>query len=144
MYSFQGTGTNLETTLMRYLVVPVLLLVILCSGCGGQRYLHVRIERDGQPVLETGYGVSDRLGTGAMWKSLQGKAFEALGSIEPDASDPQTAVLRGRIRIVILHVDREMASVRVDELRLVRSSVAQDQWELPPDEVQRTARAAGL
>jgi hypothetical protein len=53
-------------------------------------------------------------------------------------------VLRGKIRIVILHVNREFASAKVEELRLVRASDSSNQWQLAPDEMQRTNQAAGL
>ena len=55
----------------------VLLTVPLFSGCHGQRYISVDVERDGVPTLHTEYGVSDSLDTAAMWKTLQGQSFRS-------------------------------------------------------------------
>jgi len=131
------------------LTVPValaacLLAVLLFSGCVGQRYLQVRVERDGDLVLQTKYGVPDRLGASDIWQSLQGKPFKAVGTVTPDAANGQKVVLKGKIKITILHGDKAMASASVDELRFVRASGCEDRWELPPEEVQRTAKTAGL
>jgi hypothetical protein len=122
----------------------ILLAVSLFAGCGGQRYIHVNIERDGELILKTEYGVSDGLDAAATWTSLQGQSFETVGTIKPEADDPQKAVLKGKIRIVILHVDKEIARAKVDRLRLIRASGSGDRWKLTPGEVQRTAQAAGL
>jgi len=124
---------------------PVIVLAVSLSSClRGQRYIDVHIERDGTRILQTGYGVDDYLGTSAIWKSLQGESFESVVPIEPESGDPQKAVLKGKIQIVILHVDREMAQAQVDELRLIRASGSSDRWQLAPGEVKRTAQAAGL
>jgi hypothetical protein len=104
----------------------------------------VQIDRDGTRVLQTGYGVDDNLGNSAIWKSLEAKSFESFGQIEPEASDAQKAVLKGKIRIVIFHVNNQMAQAQIDELRLIRGSDSGDRWQLAPGEVARTAKAAGL
>jgi hypothetical protein len=104
----------------------------------------VQIERDGKVVLETGYGVSDALDAADMWQSLQGESFKSVSTVSPEADDPQQAILKGKIRIVIHHVNNEIASAKVDELRLVRAAGSSDRWQLAPGEVKRTARAAGL
>jgi hypothetical protein len=125
-------------------VVLILLGVSLFPGCGGQRYLNARIERDGELVLQTEYGVPDRWDTAAMWRSLQGKSFKAVGPVKPETDDRQMTLLKGKIRIAILHVTRVIASAEVDELRISCPSGSSDQWQLPNDEVERTARVAGL
>jgi hypothetical protein len=116
----------------------------LLSGCGGQRFIKVRIERDGAPVLQTEYGVSDSLDPAAIWRGLQGDSFDAVGTVTPAVDDPQKAVLKGKIRIVILHVNNEIAAAKVNELRLTRASGSGNQWKLASGEVDRTAQAAGL
>ncbi len=124
---------------------PAILLAVSLSAClSGQRYIDVLIERDGTRILQTGYGVDDYLGTPAIWKSLEGESFESVGKVEPDADDPQKAVLKGKIRIVIFHVNNQMAQAQVDELRLIRAPGSSDRWQLAPGEVKRTAQAAGL
>ena len=131
-------------TWVRLAVLP--LAVFVLAGClhPGQRYLHVRVERDGVPILQTEYAVSDSLDAAGMWKSLEGKPFKVVGTTTPEAIDRQRAVLKGNIKIVILHVDQVMASARVNAVGLVRAPDAEGQWVLPPEEVERTARAAGL
>jgi len=122
----------------------LLLAVSLFPGCIGQRALRVQITRDGELILQTAYGVSDRLNAAAIWRSLEGKSFKTVDTLKPETDDPQKAVVKGKIRIVILHVDREIASAQVDEIRLVRVPGSNDQWQLAPDEVRRTGQAAGL
>jgi hypothetical protein len=123
----------------------VILLAFSQFSClRGQRFIDVHIERDGQLILQTGYGVSDSLDAAAMWESLNGELFDAVGTIEPEADDPKRAVLKGKILIVILHVSNEITRANVDELRLIRPPGSGDRWQLAPDEAQRTAKAAGL
>ena len=98
------------------------------------------IERDGAPVLQTEYGVSDGLDPAAIWRGLQGDSFDAVGTVTPAVDDPQKAVLKGKIRIVILHVNNEIAAAKVNELRLTRASGSGNQWKLASGEVDRTAR----
>jgi hypothetical protein len=129
----------------RLAIAPfVLLTVSLFPGCAGQRYIKVDIERDGAVALRTEYGVSDSLNSSSIWNTLQGQSFTAINPIKPDPEDPLKAVLKGRLRIVVTHVDNELASAKIKELRLVRDSDASDQWKLSPGEVERTSLAAGL
>lgn len=126
--------------------VRVLFVLLLLPGCHwiGQRYLQVRIERERKPVLKTAYSVSDRLDGAAIWKSLQGKAFEPVGPLKLQSDSAKETVLTGQLRIVILHTDQTIATAQVDRVRLVRSAGAPGKWELPQEEVERTAQAAGL
>jgi hypothetical protein len=110
----------------------------------GQRYLQIHLERDGKLILRSECVVSDGLDAASMWKSLQGRPFDATSALTPTADDPQKAVLKGKIKITIMRVDRVIASALVDEIRLVRVPGSQERWEIPQDEVERTARAAGL
>ncbi len=125
-------------------IVLTVLGLSLSSGCSGQRYIEVNIERDAAPALHAEYGVSDSLSPAATWGTLEGQSFAAPSPISPDREDPKKAVLKGRIRMVILHVKNEIASAKISELRLVRDSGSDDHWKLAPGEVKRTAQAAGL
>jgi hypothetical protein len=122
----------------------ILLVAWLVPGCSGQRYIRVQVERDGALVLKTEYGVSDSLSAAAIWRGLQEDSFGAVGTIEPEKDDPRKAVLKGKIRIVIHHVDNEIAAANVDDLRLIRDSESSKQWKLAPGEMIRTGKAAGL
>ena len=53
-------------------------------------------------------------------------------------------MLKAKLRMVVTHVDNELASAKIKELRLVRDSDSSDQWKLAPGEVERTSLAAGL
>jgi hypothetical protein len=128
----------------RFAVVPFVLWAALASGCGGQRLLEARVERDGEPVLETKFGVSDQATPAAAWAQLAGKHFKAVGPITPDAGDPNKAVLKGKIRITLRHTGSHFASSDVDQLRLARVAGTEDQWEIPKDEIDRTAKSAGF
>ena len=101
-------------------------------------------KRDGVPTLHTEYGVSDNLNTAAMWSTLQGESFAAVGTVKPQPEDPKKAVLKGRIRMVFRHVKNDIATAKVSELRLIRDPGSSDRWKLAPGEVERTAQAAAL
>lgn len=124
--------------------VASLLAVSLLPGCSGQRLLHVEIERNGVRALETQYGVSDSLDPAAMWASLQGETFTAVAPIPSEPTDPEKASLKGKIRIVIHHVDKEIAAAKVSEVRLTRADGTNDHWKLAVGEASRTSHAAGL
>jgi hypothetical protein len=128
----------------QYLAPLALLTVSLFPGCSGQRLIDVQIERDGVVALQTSYGVSDSLNAAAMWNTLQSQPFEAVKPITSEAEDPKKAVLKGKLRMVIHHVNTEIASAKISELRLVRDSDSSDRWRLAAGEVERTSHAAGL
>jgi len=129
----------------RFAVLLLVLGACSASGChAGQRLLEATVERDGEPVLQAKYGVSDQATPAAAWGQLVGKHFKAVGPITPDAGDPQKAVLKGKIRITLRHTGSHFASADVDQLRLVRVAGAEDEWEIPKDEVDRAAKSAGF
>jgi hypothetical protein len=129
----------------RLVFAPLALLAVsLFSGCSGQRLIDVHVERDGVVALQTSYGVSDGLNAAAMWQTLQAQPFEAVTPIISEAEDPKKAVLKGKLRMVILHVNNEIASAKISELRLVRDSDSSDRWKLAAGEVERTSHVAGL
>ena len=127
-----------------FLAGAILLVAVLLSGCNGQRYIEVHIERDGALVLKTEYGDSDSLSATAIWRGLKSDSFDAVGTVEAQSDDTLKAELKGKIRIVILHVNNPIADANLDELRLVRDSASSTQWQLAPGEVERTGKAAGL
>ena len=43
--------------------------------------------------------------------------------------------MKAKLRMVVTHVDNELASAKIKELRLVRDSDSSDQWKLAPGEV---------
>src|SRR6478672_1644996 len=84
--------------------------ITLTPGCGGgQRLLKAHIERDGELVLETSFGVNDQMPPAAAWKELAGRHFKAVGPITPDA-DGKTATLKGKIRIELKQAGTHFAS----------------------------------
>jgi hypothetical protein len=128
----------------RFAVVPFVLWAAFASGCGGQRLLKAQIERDGEPVLETQFGVSDQATPAAAWAQLAGKHFKAVGPITPDAGDPNKAVLKGKIRITLRHTGTHFASSDVEQLRLTRVAGTDNEWEIPKDEIDRAAKSAAF
>ena len=125
--------------------VLLLALAPLASGCfGGQRLLEATVERDGEPVLQAKYGISDQATPAAAWSQLAGRHFKAVGPVTPDAGDPNKATLKGKIRITLRHAGTHFASADADQLRLVRVAGADDEWEIPKEEVERTAKTAGF
>jgi hypothetical protein len=119
--------------------------VIAVCGChSGQRLLEARVERDGEPILETKFSVSDQATAAEAWSRLAGKSFKAVGPIIPEVGDANRAVLKGRIRITLKHTGTHFASSDVEQLRLTRVVGAEDQWEIPKDEVERAAKSGSF
>src|SRR5262245_26003645 len=116
---------------------------VLAPGCGAQKSLEARIERDGELVLKTSFGVNDQMPPAAAWKELAGKPFKAVGPITPDA-DGKTATFKGKIRIELKSGGTHFASADVQELRLTKVPGSDNDWEIPQSEIERTAKAAGF
>ena len=117
----------------------LLTLLTLIAGCRapGQRYVTVTIERDGAPVLETGYGVSDSLGEEAWFEQLANASFSESTKLEVDEKDPSQVTLTGDLRIVMSHVDSPLAKVKSAELRLEADPAMPGHWRLAPGEASR-------
>ena len=75
---------------------------------------------------------------------MKSDSFDAVGKVEPETDDPRKAVLKGKIRIEILHVNNPIAGANVHELKLIRASDSSTQWQLAPGDFERTRKAAGL
>lgn len=117
----------------------LMLVALLLGGCAppGQRYLEATIERDGQPILRTGFGVSDSLSPAESWPSLDGKQFEPVAEVAPAPDDPLRLVLRGKVSIILRHTGESFGTVEVDDLRLIRDDTSTNLWRLPREEFQR-------
>ena len=120
-------------------LMSLLTLLIPLAGCRspGQRYVTVTIERDGAPVLETGYGVSDSLGEEAWFEQLANASFSESTKLEVDEKDPSLVTLTGDLRIVMSHVESPLAKVRSAELRLEADPAMPGHWRLAPGEASR-------
>jgi hypothetical protein len=119
------------------------LLVASATGCGGQRLLEARVERDGELVLKALFSVPDSMSPAEAWKQLEGRTFTSVGSIQLDDTDPKKALLRGKIRVALTHTGNPFASAEVENLRVVRPAGAEHGWEIPKEELDRAAKAAG-
>ena len=122
--------------------VTVLLLgLVLPSwmGCGGQRLLEARIEKNETILLQTHYSVIDRLGPIEAWRKLKSQSFEATEDFDAPKKS-ETMLLKGKIRIRLLHTNHPFTEVNVNELRLIRVSQDPQHWQIAPDEVERTAK----
>jgi hypothetical protein len=108
------------------------------------RLVTVRIERGGEKILEEQFGVPDREGPALIWSRLHTLRLKPHTPIAPSPDNPLEATLSGDLRLVLLHVDRTLAEAKLDRLRLVRAAPGAHEWRLPPEEVVRTAEAAGL
>src|SRR6266850_6383382 len=120
----------------RFAIPALILGLIVACGChSGQRLLEARVERDGELVLEAHFGVPDQATPADAWGKLAGKPFKAVGPITPEPNDANKAVLKGKIRIALKHTGTHFASSDMDQLRLTRVAGAEDQWEIPKEEV---------
>ena len=123
------------------IILSLILLIADVQIASAARFLQAQVIVDGKLVLEMKFGAPDIEEKARTWARLGEKSFQPVGEIVPLADDPQKAVLTGQIHITIGHVDRPVASATTDRLQLVRDGGG---WRLPPEELERTAQAAGL
>lgn len=127
---------------LHYAFRLVLLSAVACVGCTrpGQMYLKATIELDGKEVLNVGYGVSDSSGKDVAFKELEGRAFQPQNNWKPDAGSTQELVLKGKIHLKLLHVQRVITLVDITELKLVPDTKNAGSWKLAPGEVDRLGK----
>lgn len=128
-------------------MTPFVVAAALVLGHGqtahGAKAIQVHIEDEGKLVLRGLYSGADRASTAELWRDLAQAPLEALVNFPAEPSNPRQATLTGNLRIVISW-DEPLASANVKELRLVRDTDRTSRWQLSPEEVERTAQAAGL
>jgi hypothetical protein len=131
--------------LLRWLALVLGGCLPLLSGRPVQaaRLLHAHVRRDGRVIWEGSFVDRGREDAATVWGYLDRVRLGPVGGVTVDPHNPRCATLSGDIRIVIHHGTLH-GEAAVEELRLVRRSVASDRWEFAPGEVGRTARAAGL
>lgn len=114
--------------------------VIAVSGCimPGQRLLTVRVERDGEVVLNGMFGASDSLGPRKTWSRMKNVSLESTEAFEKLQPSSTTTRLTGKIRIVLQHTDRTFASATTMQLDVVPDPAHSGQWLIAPAEVDRT------
>ncbi len=127
----------------RRLSVMAGLIVFLLTGCPapGQRYLEARIEKDGQAVLRTHFAVPDSWDKHAAWKRLEGQAFKNVDDFKPAPAADGQLVLKGKIKLLLLHTKTPFAVAEVDTLGLSPDPAGKGAWQIPPEEVKRTGLA---
>ncbi|MBL9161842.1 MAG: hypothetical protein JNL18_03775 [Planctomycetaceae bacterium] len=119
------------------------IMLAFCAGCShpGQRLLQARIEKDGQPVLQTRFGVPDSWDQYAAWQRLDSQVFEPVSTLKLDPNDFGQLVIKGNIRVTLVHAGKRFAAVNIEQIRLVSVSAGAKTWQLAPGEVDRTAKA---
>ena len=130
--------------LERQSIASMLAIVFaICTGCShpGQRLLEARIEKDGQLVLRTHFGVPDTWAPDAAWQQLNGRAFEPVGAATFESNDSGQVQLKGNVRVALVHAGTPFAAVDVEQLQLVGDLAGPATWRLAPGEVVRTAKA---
>jgi hypothetical protein len=115
------------------------------SACAA-RLIHVTFERDGRVLLETYYEDGGLADAATVWRYLGRKPImiEKSPLVLANTTDPLRAHLDGEVTISVLHAGRLIARAKVSGLTLVRGEPGNAQWFVPVDEVERTARVAGL
>jgi hypothetical protein len=76
----------------------------------------------------------------AAWQQLEDKSFESVGVLKPEIDNPRQVVLKGNIRLVLVH-KTPFAAVDVENLQLIGDPAKTDAWRLAPGEVSRTGKA---
>lgn len=127
---------------LHYALRLIFLSAVVCVGCTrpGQMYLKATIELDGKKVLEAGYGESDSSSKFVAFKELENRTLTPQDNWKPDVGSSQELVLKGKIHLKLLHVDRIITSIDVMELKLVPDSKNAGSWKLAPGEVDRLSK----
>ncbi|MFO0906249.1 MAG: hypothetical protein U0939_24795 [Pirellulales bacterium] len=119
----------------------LLLSLSLLAGCTpGQKLVKVQIQQDGRTVLETMYGTPDDWKIDRIWMRAATVDFEAVDSWGESTPTTDGVILQGKVRVVVLHVSRTIATADLSELRLVETSTNPPKWRLGPGETERAAR----
>jgi hypothetical protein len=118
--------------------LTIVMAGLLASTAHGARLLQAIIDVDGRVVLRSAYQDGGWTGVpppATVWTYL---GHEPLWC---ETTNGLTAALRGLVTVRMEHGGRLISQASVTNLTL-RSTAGK--WFLPPEEVQRTARAAGL
>lgn len=120
--------------------MPASLLAGSCAPAG-QRLLNAEIELDGKVILATSFGVPDGWDPASAWRRLSKVGFEATDPAATVSLGAPSRHLKGKVRIVLRHVDSVFAAVAVSELQLEADTSAPHCWKIAPSEVERTGRS---
>ncbi len=121
----------------------------LAAAClpPGQKLLRLEVHQAGQVVLATVFDAADSCTVSEIWDEAGECPFSTevtSTSLVPGDEDPLAVVLTGPVEIRITHVRSLESSATLTGLRLVRSAPTTDDWRLPPEEIARAKKAAGL
>jgi hypothetical protein len=118
-------------------IIAAIILLLSAVSCVnfGQRLLTIQIEHNGRPAFEGTRGVPDNMPVNRMWDVLDDVPFTA------NTEQPHTNELSGDVVVRIKHVDRELASAKLEQLTL-RPDADRLSWSLDQDETERIKQAA--
>ncbi len=142
-----------KTTIVMVSIMAISTVFAACTRGGGtlsppgMQLLRMAVRQDDRTVLSTTFDAPDSEGPAKLWAHAGTEPFstdETLASIPAMANDPLRARLTGAIEITITHVDRVRTRASLTSLELVRSTSSGMSWYLPPEEVERVRKAAGL
>lgn len=126
------------------------------------RLLEVHYEVGGRTVLVTYYEDDGKPDAATVWRYLGRPPIDVHQAMDPsrvddpepwmlegpnvpaDPADPLHATLSGEISIRMSGANVAKNVVETDRLSLVRDDPTKEAWYLPPGEVERTAKLAGL
>jgi hypothetical protein len=116
------------------------------KSASAARLINVTFERDGRVLLKTDYQDDGLANAATVWRYLGRKPImvEEPPLALANTGDPMRADLGGDVMISIQHASRLIARAKVTRLTLARGDPSSTQWFLPGEEVERTARVAGL
>jgi hypothetical protein len=118
--------------------IGFLLGLVMSETAWAARLLYATVELDGRIAFRSAYQDDDWNGVAPAARVWTYLGREPLWS---EATNNVGSDLRGVVAIRIMHADRLIAQASVTNLTLKSSK---GKWFLPTDEMQRTARVAGL
>jgi hypothetical protein len=132
---------------MRHVASLAALLVAIFgsySPASAARLNAVKFEHDGKLVLTTYYSDNGHPPAAEVWQGLGASpnmADEEKATVAASPDDSLKARLTGNI---VISIKNTGTRVQVNELKLVRDDATKQEWYLPAEELERTARMAGF
>lgn len=113
----------------------------------GQKLLKVEITQEGEVVLLTLFDVDDSCTVSEIWDACGERPFATeIAADSLDQGEPRSLETRltGPVEIRIIHASGIQTSATLTDLTLVRTTLSDNDWRLPPAEIGRAKEAAGL
>ena len=130
---------------IRHVLLAATFLLGLSQAADAARLIRSEITIDGKQVFADGYTAGDRTPVHQLWNLLATNGGYGEGAtFKTDPADALTHALAGEIEITLMHTDKVLASAKLKQLQMVRSSSHSKDWRLSEPEMRRAAAVPGV